>query len=78
MKTTISPSWNVTRDQMMKNREIEEANDAKNYHNSKSQQYTIYGDNRTQTEVVPSLLRPIGPRELNTKFKKKISLDITL
>ena len=76
MKTTISPSWNVTRDKMMKDREIDEANDAKDYHNSKSQQFSIYGDKRAQTEVVPSLLRPIGPRELNTKLRKKISLNI--
>ena len=38
------------------------------YHDKKTYKFDVYGQDRKQTQVVPSLLRPTPAKELNTRF----------
>jgi len=80
-KTTTSPSWNLTREKLKKERELENTKQAESYHQSKLPKFDVYGEERKIKEQVPSLLRPIAQRELNTKYiliRKFVSFEDTL
>lgn len=67
LKNTNNPSWNMTRERLRKEREDKEFEESQQYHQSKLPKFDVYGEERRDKEFVPSLLRPIAQRELNTK-----------
>jgi len=67
LKNTNNPSWNMTREKLRKDREDKEFQESQQYHESKLPKFDVYGEERRDKEFVPSLLRPIAQRELNTK-----------
>jgi len=57
----------LTREKLKKEKELQDTKAAETYHQSKLPKFNVYGEERKDKEFVPSLLRPIAQRELNTK-----------